>query len=262
MKTAERVTQENKFMALFTQLVSIFQYIIRSSRAGVLTRTSRASSSWRAVPFLLALSFFSCSRVPFSEVFDQKYNPQFDCGFVQNVYGERISWKGQLPISFYLHESIPAEYTSAIERAMTTWEKAAGRRLFSIVSYRYSGPLQPRQDGMNVIYWMNSWEANRPSEQGRTSVYWVGNQIKETDVRINAYNFTYYTTSPSNMAPQNQFSFTRAIHLDSLMIHELGHVLGLKHTDDPPSVMATYLAMGTNRSELTNFDVSSLQCEY
>ena len=224
--------------------------------------TKWSKGAGKILPWIFVALSFACSRVPFSEVFEQKYNPQFDCGFVQNVYGERISWKGKLPIHFYLHESIPQEYIPAIERAMNIWEKAAGRRLFHILSYRYSGPLQPRQDGFNVIYWMNTWDPNRPTEQGRTSVYWVGNQIKETDVRINAYNFTYYTDSSNTQSPPSASSFSRAIHLDSLMIHELGHVLGLKHTDDPPSVMATYLAMNTNRSELTAFDVSSLRCEY
>lgn len=195
----------------------------------------------------------SCAKNPFNTAFNQSYKPQLDCGFSQNVYGERVSWKGNIPIKIYLHQSIPQEYIPAFQSAIKKWEAAAGRALFSIESFGYSGPMQPRQDGLNVIYWFTTWDANRPDEQGRTTNYWIGNEIKESDIRINAKNFDYYLTTPRSI---------RDIHLESLVIHELGHMLGLKHPDNPDSVMFTNLAQSTTRDTLTERDIEALRCEY
>lgn len=177
---------------------------------------------------------------------------QDDCGFVQNVYGERISWKSNSTISLFVHESFPAEYLPALKNAISTWEKSLGRPVFSIVQtgYQSSGP---QQDGVNVLYWMKTWENQKSSEQARTSIYWVGDQIKEADIRINNKNFNFYTGNSGSGAK---------VHLDSLLVHELGHVLGLKHKDDSGSVMATYLSALTQRTNIASADKQDLKCEY
>lgn len=178
---------------------------------------------------------------------------QNDCGFLQNVYGERISWKKDLPIKMYLDESVPDQYIEAIQLAAQTWERQAGRRLFEIQTQKIRGG-SPEKNSLNVIYWMNTWEDNRRSEQGRTSVYWIGDQIKEADIRINASGFSFYTTQSANMMG--------GVNIEALMLHEMGHVLGLKHKDENGSVMATYLASGANRTALAPTDQTDLQCEY
>jgi len=193
----------------------------------------------------------ACGRLTESVV--PSYESQESYGFVQNVYGQRISWKSELPIRLSLHESVPQEFYSALEDAIQQWEKSVGRPLFQIVSYKVSGPLQPRQDGVNLIYWMNTWDDNRASEQALTSVYWIGAQIKEADIRINAKNFTFYLHQPKT---------GRDVHLQSLLVHELGHVLGLKHTDTGSSVMATYLAANATRTVISETDIKSIRYEY
>jgi hypothetical protein len=185
--------------------------------------------------------------------------PQDDCGFVQNVYGERISWKGAIPVTMYLHESIPAAYVPAIVAAAKTWQDATGKQLFNIVTdHKITGAIDPQKDSQNVIYFMDSWEDDKPSEQARTSIYWIGDQIKEADVRING-KFTYYWDDPSTVTATNKIS---SINIEALVIHELGHVLGLKHKDGTDSVMATYLANDTDRVSIADTDKSALQCEY
>lgn len=184
---------------------------------------------------------------------------QEDCGFVQNVYGERISWKGEIPVTMYLHESVPQEYVGAIESAAKTWQDASGKRLINLVlNQRVTGPINPQKDGRNVIYYFSTWEAEKASEQARTSIYWVGDQIKEADMRINAKNFSYYWNQPGTLSSVT----TSAVNIEALVIHELGHVLGLKHKDVGSSVMATYLASNTDRVQVSDTDRSALQCEY
>ncbi len=182
-----------------------------------------------------------------------KKKAEKDCGFVQNVYGERISWKTGSPVVINIHESVPAQYYPAIEAAIKDWESSSGKVLFKIGAYGVGGPIKPRQDGVNVIYWMDTWEANKTSEQARTSVYWVGSEIKEADIRINHKNFNYYVDEASGSGD---------VHFSSLLVHELGHVLGLKHKDGQNSVMATYLSSLVKRDVVSTADLSSLSCEY
>ena len=204
---------------------------------------------------LIPLALFglqACGPNPLSFL-QPSYKAQEDCGFVQNVYGERISWKGQTPIVLNVHESFPPQFYGALESAMKKWELAVGHPLFQIGSYGVSGPLLPRQDGSNLIYMMNTWEDNRAQEQARTSVYWVGDTIKEADIRINGKNFSFYWQQPTSGSD---------VHIESLLVHELGHVFGLKHRDEPGSVMATYLSGLTVRDKVAESDIKSMRCEY
>ncbi len=192
---------------------------------------------------ICALSLAACAP---------KHKEQEPCGFVQNVYGERISWKGSDTVALNVHESFPPEMMPALNAAIKDWELALGRPMFQIrqTNFPSSGP---QQDGYNVIYWMKNWEAEKSLEQARTSVYWVGDQIREADIRLNAANFNFYLDNPSDY---------RSVHLESLLVHELGHVLGLKHKEDFGSVMATYLASMSKRTEISAADKADLKCEY
>ncbi|MEK2644801.1 matrixin family metalloprotease [Bdellovibrio sp. BCCA] len=189
---------------------------------------------------------------------------QDDCGFVQNVYGERISWKSDVPVTMQIHSSVPDSMVPAILSAAETWERTAGRKLFNIVQYpRYSGPINPHKDGVNVIYLMNTWEDNRGSEQGRTSVYWIGDLIKEADIRLNGADFGFYWNNQTlTRAAKMDRANSAPVNIEALVLHEMGHVLGLKHKDGQGSVMATYLASGDDRVHLAGTDQTALQCEY
>lgn len=183
---------------------------------------------------------------------------QNDCGFVQNVYGERISWKGQVPVVMHLHSSVPASYETAIRDAARTWNSRAGKTLIEISSRRVSGVPDGR-DRMNVISFASSWDPSKLAEQAKTTVHWVGDQIQEADVKVNAskvdgesvFSF-YYDQAPTEPS----------VNMEALTLHEFGHVIGLKHDDKGKSVMATYLANNSDRTQLSSSDEANLQCEY
>lgn len=182
-----------------------------------------------------------------------KKQPQADCGFVQNIYGERISWKSQAPIPLYVDQSFPDEMLPALEAALDSWAIVFGRPLFEIKGTHFQGGSGAQRDSFNVIYWKMNWDSSRPDEQARTSVVWQGDRIVDADIAINNLNFKYYL---GDVGPLG------AIHLESLLIHELGHVLGLKHKDNGQSVMATYLKPLTLRDTVSDQDSQNLKCEY
>lgn len=204
------------------------------------------------VPLLLLLSvaIFKIKINPIASASENK-----SCGFVQNVYGQRISWKGNLPIPMYIHESVPKEAYEPIKKAMLSWEKSLGRKLFYIAGTDLNGPKAPRKDGKNVIYWFGKGEWNFASseEQARTNVFWVGDQIKEADIKINNDSTSFFTNSPKSVDD---------IDLESVVLHELGHVLGLTHEDNAGSIMASELASRTMRRNLSGQDKRLASCEY
>ena len=204
---------------------------------------------------LILISFVALGCAP---------KPQEDCGIVQNVYGERISWKRDVPVTMYLHEDVPDSMVPAIVSAAESWEKTAGRKLIHIVtSPRHTGPIAPNKDGVNVIYFMKTWEDNRGAEQGRTSVYWIGDLIKEADIRLNGSDFGFYWKDETlTKAAKSNRAYQIPVNFEALVLHELGHVLGLKHKDGAGSVMATYLASGEDRVNVSGVDEVALQCEY
>jgi len=178
-----------------------------------------------------------------------------DCGFSQNVYGERMSWKGQIPVTLYVHNSAAA-YEGAIRAAAETWNRSAGKTLI-VIAGGASGAASAR-DGANVISVASNWDSGSMSEQARTAVYFVGDQIQEADIKINGsnsggssvFNF-YWSQSPGT-----------GVNIEALVLHEMGHLLGLRHNDSGGSVMATYLPANVNRTSLSPAEEGALKCEY
>ena len=175
-------------------------------------------------------------------------SPQTPCGFVQNSEGQRVSWKAMTPIKFYVDSSVPTQYQAAIQNAMNTWEKIIGRKVFVIAGTSTSSP---GQDGQNGIYWLSTWDSTAPDQQANTTLYWADNQVTEADIRVDAKNFSY-SVDPGSAQ----------VDIESLFLHELGHVLGRKHEDSVPSVMAKALPDGLIRRTPFPADVDDIKCEY
>ncbi len=185
--------------------------------------------------------------------------PQPSCNFVENSRSQRISWGANLPVVMYIDQSVPPSYYDAIRAAMNEWNQSMGRQVLELggVSQDSTGPTR---DNRNVIYFMKDWELNRTFEQARTTVYWADEQISEADIRVNTRDFTY-SGSPIPVVGQVDFQ--------SLMVHEMGHVLGLAHTSVSGSVMVKTLPAAQGRlpsdilrRKVGEYDLRSISCEY
>lgn len=198
-----------------------------------------------------------------------KPKEQTPCGFVQNVYGQRISWKTREPIDIVINTEVPAQLRPAIYRAAKTWEDQIGQKLFNIIENSSQASSGPSKDGKNGIYFLSTWEADRKSEQGRTSVYWAADQIMEADIRINASQFSFYDKDHSALVlarstdgTVSAYASQDGYNFEALILHELGHLIGLKHSELSASVMATHLSAYTDRVVLSDTDIQSVQCVY
>lgn len=176
-----------------------------------------------------------------------------DCGYLQNAYGQRVSWKGKVPIKMLIHESFPNEFHEALEKAAHHWNESAGLTLIHL--QKSSEGLSPTasKNLLNSIHWVHEWSDERSNTQALTALHWSKNIITEADISINGRHFTYFIDEPRTPSD---------VHLESLLIHELGHVLGLKHRSSVPSVMWSVLNGGIKRQVITAADKETLKCEY
>ena len=84
-------------------------------------------------------------------------------------------------------------------------------------------------------------------------ISWVGSQIKQANILINADNMKFYSEMATGLSQ---------VDLESVILHELGHVLGLKHNDQRQGVMASYLKENSERRKILTADLDSVRCEY
>lgn len=161
--------------------------------------------------------------------------PEPSCTFIQNAYSQRVSWY-YAPVELSIDYSIPIELRPAIYDAARAWSEAFGRELIRIVGSSY-----------NVIYMSSAWDQSRPFEEANTRISWYDNTIYQANVYVNAANFQFY------------YETGYGIEFKSLMIHELGHVLGLDHSE---GVMSPILPYDTVRWNIDEAILNNLKCEY
>jgi hypothetical protein len=180
------------------------------------------------------------------------FGAQDSCHFARNSVGVRISWKGSMPVNMIIHNSVPNKYDADIISAANRWNAAIGRTLINVArDNSYSDG--PGNDKKNVIYWSTTWDSSNTKEQARTSTHTDLSRIVDADIKINASSFNYSLTA--------QALGTSAVNLESLLLHEMGHVLGLQHFENN-GVMSPYLAGGKIRFDFSNEELSELSCEY
>lgn len=177
--------------------------------------------------------------------------PETSCNFLMSSNQQRITWgTNNLPITLYIDSSVPPSYVPVIEAAAATWNEsstlAIGKSLFKIET---SNPSTN-----NTIYFMTSWPAGwTTNEEAMTRDSFSGDSMYQTNVYIDAQNFQFDVTNSGN---------PNLVNLESLMIHELGHTVGLMHDLNVQSVMYPSLAFGQIRDTIDQVNINSIACGY
>lgn len=199
---------------------------------------------------LVGLSFFLGTCAP------QDLSPETSCNFVQNSDEQRVSWNGNLPVKFRVHKDVPQEAYDSLLAAASKWNSISTANLIQFVSWSSGGtPASGYADGAPTVYWLSTWESNRSFEQGRTTVIWSGDEIRDADIRINDKDF--------NFSFVGEELIYNKVDLVSLLVHEFGHALGFAHDVNRASVMYHALGKGTDRRDVALLsDLESFSCEY
>ena len=209
---------------------------------------------WIVITMMAAFAFGlqACAKKP---------TPQDSCNFVQNSDMQRVSWGSQTPVIMYIDSSVPDKYNDAIRTAADSWNKTVGHEVIKIGGTTSEGE-QSLPNGTNVIYFQHDWDGPT-TEQARTTIFWAGNRIYEAHVKINS-RFRFFAGDNPVIG---------SLDMQSLVLHEFGHVLGLKHAPttpaSPQSVMVPTLSGATVVDENaafrripSDFDTASVACEY
>lgn len=198
---------------------------------------------------MMALFASGCSKVVAGGAEDS-------CSFVQNKSLQRVSWKSDLPLKFRVHKDVPEEAYGSILKAAAQWNLISTKNVVQIIRWDAQGtPAQGYSDGAPTIYWLDTWEEDRSTEQARTTVIWSGDKIKDADIRINDKNFNFSYNG-------EEFDYLK-VDFISLMVHEMGHALGFAHAQERESVMYPLLRKGYDRRAITHLgDLQSYSCEY
>ena len=238
---------------------------------------------------VLSFGFTNCSK------------SEPSCGFLKSSDGQRVSWGGK-PLKLYVHETFPRRYYPSLRKAAAEWnrfneDKPIVQLIFGAEHCRtqdeencLKGDPQLANnnstlDGFSALYWVNVWApsdttfASRADhnhgqvsytqgaheetrsinllEQGRTANRWRGGSLQEADVYING-NFNFFSEGPG----EDRKILPEQLDLVSLLVHEIGHALGLNHNGDSRSVMYPSLGSGIKRQTPLLTDFQNLTCEY
>lgn len=208
------------------------------------------------VIFLFSLFLSGCDQYqlnqPSSRYSDLASAERDSCFYNLDSTGNLISWAPERSITFYFENDVPSEMKRAIEEVASKWTTAAGESLiqFSPTSVDSSGT---RLDNKNIIYWIKDDDYFKTNEQGRTVTRWKRAKITDSDILINAAAFQFFLQAPA---------VGSKIHLGSLLVHEFGHALGLRHIPFSQSLMFPSLNYLQVRTTLSSIDSKTLRCEY
>jgi hypothetical protein len=222
----------------------------------------------RILTFSLAICLLaSCARSRNAEVEEadapQRVMPGYfenSCNYLylKNERGQRLSWKGKVPIVITLDPSFPQEFISAFVSAMNTWNLAMRYKIFEIGGYNNVRSLS-LEDRKNVAYFLhptNTQELNsvmKPlfydGSAAMTKYISRRNRIVESDIIFDG------TARGFSAGPDNG-----ALDFETTALHELGHVLGMDHNNMENSIM--YRHVDSSQRTLDSQSIQLLSCEY
>ena len=140
-----------------------------------------------------------------------------------------------------------ASERDAIAAAASSWN-AAGAFVFADAGATSAGTggCHGATDGVNTLGWANQ----DGSVLAITCGWYSGNRSTEFDMEIDPD--WDWTTGSGRIG----------VDVQSVILHEFGHALGLAHSDDPNAVMYSTYLMGTLRRELASDDVAAITAMY
>lgn len=148
-----------------------------------------------------------------------------------------------VPISMYVHTGVNSSYIPSIQSAMSTWNGAGKGTLITYAGTRPGLPLN--NDGINMI--TSGYMGTQYALAVTTIWHDSSGTIHGADVDINI-SHPYSTALQATL-----------FDLESVMTHELGHVVGLNHSSHNEATMFSSISKNEKiKRSLHQDDISGL----
>lgn len=185
-------------------------------------------------------------------------------------------WK-KLPIQFRTGEALGDVQRAGLIKAMKTWELAVGKKLFI-----YNGKDQrdgdsfvdlysSLDDHINGHYMDADWNKTGKPDVVLATTIWDNinpNTIGTADIRFNSNNYSIADSlDEAGLELTSLDTDKEIVDMESLALHELGHLLGLAHVDsehDQYSIMnpSLYIGAGLASRKISKGDIMRIQRIY
>jgi len=178
-----------------------------------------------------------------------------------------------LPIVYSVEKGFDPKKLAGLQAAMATWEKATGKKLFSFnqksnpAGSAFPDLSSSLSDALNGHYIEPNWAKTKKSNNVIATTVWSNQDddyryISAADIHYNSE--IYFISDALKDEPVDQ---REIVDMQTLALHELGHLLGLAHVDpevDDRSIMnpSLYIGVGLSTRFLSVGDVQRIQKIY
>ena len=158
-----------------------------------------------------------------------------------------LAWPYNSSIALRIHEDVPNEFLYDIETVVYLWNRVIGYEFFQLkTDYRDTSALINMPDGVNTIYVGEPLASdteyffgpdNKRAVAKNVRRYLKKNILFETDTYINTADYNFKLDTIHTDVAVYHTEGKHGISLRGILLHELGHALGLEHVPDKKSTM-------------------------